>query len=56
MTQLLRVTTYLFNAMDKGTRSDAIVLDLSKTFEKVDHECLLRKLQSVGVVGNLTGY
>ena len=53
MTQLLQVTTDLFNAIEKGTRSEAIFLGFSKAFDKVDHEWLLRKLQSVGVVGNL---
>ena len=53
VTQLLSATTDFFDAMEKGHRTDAIILDFSKAFDKVDHECLLRKLQSVGVEGNL---
>ena len=53
MTQLLTATTNLFNTLENGSRTDAIILDFSKAFDKVDHECLLKKLQSVGVEGNL---
>ena len=53
VTQLLTATTDLFRALESGTRTDAIILDFSKAFDKVDHECLLRKLQSVGIEGKL---
>ena len=51
VTQLLKATTDLFRALENGTRADAMILDFSKAFDKVDHECLLRKLQSVGIEG-----
>ena len=49
VTQLLTTTTDLYRALETGIRTDAIILDFSKALDKVDHECLLQKLQSVGI-------
>ena len=35
------------------TKTATMILKFSKAFDKFDHECLLRKLQSMGIVGKL---
>ena len=48
-TQLVELTGDISRAMDKGTQVDAIVLDFSKAFDKVNHHLLVKKLASAGV-------
>ena len=55
-TQLFSTTQDFINAIEEGNRIDAIVLDFSKAFDKVDHERLLVKLQHCGVSGNLLSW
>ena len=51
--QLLRVLHEIGELLDKRVQTDAIYLDFAKAFDRVDHQLLLRKLQSFGIDGNL---
>jgi len=42
--------------MDKGKTTCAVFLDLSKVFDTVNHEILLRKLMYYGIRGNQTHF
>jgi hypothetical protein len=46
-TQLIEYTTNVFDSLVKGDEVDAIYLDYSKAFDKVDHTVLLMKLKSL---------
>ena len=37
-------------------KTDAILLDFSKPFDKVDHEALLLKLNHIGISGSLLNW
>ena len=50
-TQLLTLVHELASNMDKGTRTDLIILDFAKAFDKVLHERLLRKISHYGIRG-----
>ena len=50
-TQLLTLVHELASNMDKGSRTDLIILDFAKAFDKVPHERLLRKLSHYGIRG-----
>ena len=52
-TQLILTVQDLANGLNDGEQIDAILLDLSKTFDKVPHQRLLGKLEHYGVRGNL---
>ena len=52
LTQLLGHFDSILEALEAGASSvDAIYLDFSKAFDKVDHGVLLHKLRSLGVCG-----
>lgn len=53
-TTLVKVLTDIFLTLDKGENSVLMILDLSATFDMVDHNILLQRLESwVGLKGNV---
>lgn len=50
-TQLLELTDNLLSNLENGLRTDMIVLDFAKAFDKVNHSLLTYKLQQYGVRG-----
>ena len=49
--QLLNTLRDFFHCLDKSSQVDAILLDFSKAFDKVDHSTLLRKMHGYGIRG-----
>jgi hypothetical protein len=53
-TQLLAVHDYIGSLLDAGKQTDVIYMDMSKAFDKVNHETLLNKLNNCfNISGNL---
>ena len=50
-TNLLAVLDAWTEAIEEGKSIDTIYLDFAKAFDTVPHECLLRKLDGLGVQG-----
>jgi len=48
-TQPIGLTQEIADSLDHGEQTDAIVMDLSKAFDKVDHHKLVYKLKHMGV-------
>ena len=53
VTQLTRVLHYIGDQLDAGKQIDIIYLDMSKTFDKVDHTKLLGRLHQYGITCKL---
>jgi hypothetical protein len=53
LSQLLSHIDTILSYLEKGQNVDAIYLDFSKAFDKVDHFILLKKLESNGIKGKL---
>ena len=53
ITNLLEVLDYIGSELDNGGQVDAIYLDLSKAFDKVNHSRLKQKLRMAGFGGKL---
>ena len=53
ITQLLRYLDSVTTMLEKGNPVDAIYLDFSKAFDKVDHTILLKKIENMGIKGKL---
>ncbi len=51
--QLLNTLRDFFNCLDRSSQVDAILLDFSKAFDKVDHSTLLLKMHNYGIQGCL---
>ena len=51
--QLLRVLHEIGESQDKRVQTDAIYLDFTKAFDRVDHRLLVKKLHQYGICGNL---
>lgn len=50
--QLILTTSDLVQSLDHRSQTDMIIMDFSKTFDTVPHNCLLRKLQNYSVRGH----
>lgn len=53
ISNLLCYEQYLLEAFEMGYQVDSIYTDFSKAFDRVDHDILLRKLETMGVFGML---
>lgn len=49
VTNLFCITQYIANNLDKNIQVDAIYTDLSKAFDRLDHDILLHKLNNFGI-------
>ena len=52
-TQLIETIHCWANALDRGLTSHIIFLDFAKAFDTVPHQCLILKLEQMGVRGSL---
>ena len=48
-TAAMAVANYIINALDKKQHCAALLVDLSKAFDSVDHELLLARLRNIGL-------
>ena len=48
-TQLLEMTHNILTDLDQGIRTDMIILDFAKAFDKVNHSLLIHKLHHYGI-------
>jgi rRNA processing protein Gar1 len=53
VTNLLEVLNYIGSILDVGGQVDAVYLDISKAFDKINHKHLLHKLRMDGFGGSL---
>ena len=53
MSQLLNHYEKLITILEESSNADALYLDMSKAFDKVDHRTLLRKLKALGIGGKV---
>ncbi|GAB1598395.1 hypothetical protein Ahia01_000116600 [Argonauta hians] len=56
LTQLTRYICDVLNSLAQGSSVDALYLDFSKAFDKVDHHTLLNKLSHTGIRGKLLAW
>ena len=47
---------HVASSLEDGEQIDAVLLDFSKAFDKVPHQCLLLKLQHYGIRGHLLSW
>ena len=50
-TQLIEFVDNIVKNLQNGTQTDVIVMDFSKAFDKVSHNCLIKKLEYYGISG-----
>ena len=55
-TQLLLSSDAFLKTLDKIVQTDAILLDFSKAFDRVEHKHLLKKLDAIGATGTTLGW
>ena len=53
ITQIMRFYDSILSLLEQEQAVDAIYLDFSKAFDRVDHIILLRKLNSVNITGKI---
>ena len=56
LTSLFEVFEFVLHSVDNGHAVDVIYLDFQKTFDKVPHQRLLRKLISHGIMGDVVSW
>ena len=55
-TQLIQFSNDIIKTLSSGTQVDALIMDFSKAFDKVDHQRLITKLSNYGVKGNVNSW
>ena len=55
VSNLIFFTEYVTSALDAGKQVNAVYLDFSKAFDKVDHSILIKKLRMYGFGGKFLG-
>ena len=53
ITMILQYYDSVFTMLEAGDPVDAIYLDFLKAFDKVDHQILLKKAESLGIERNI---
>ena len=53
VTQILTHYDSILTMLEEGNAVDSVYLDFSKAFDKVDHQILLKKVESLGITGKL---
>ena len=53
ISQLLHYYDDIFTKIEEGKEVDSVYLDVSKAFDKVDHNILLKKMESLKIGGNI---
>jgi len=56
VSQLSEVTSFIGANLDRGSQVDVVYLDMSKAFDKVNHEILLQSLRQNGFGGSLLNW
>ena len=56
MTNLVCFTQYVSDVLDNGGQTDVIYIDLSKAFDTIDHNILLKKLSFVGLSPGMVAF
>ena len=53
MSQLINHYENLISILEENENADALYLDMSKAFDRVDHSILLMKMKSMGISGRI---
>lgn len=53
-TNLILYQNYIIKALENKKQVDAIYTDLAKAFDRVNHELLIAKLNSIGIIGQVS--
>ena len=56
LTNLLEFLEDVTKLIDAGHQVDLLYLDFSRAFDKVPHQRLMLKIQSMGITGNVAGW
>lgn len=56
LSNLLCFSNYIYDAFSRKSQVDAIFMDFSKAFDKVNHNVLINKLYNMGVHGNILAW
>ena len=53
VTEIITYYDSILSFLEEGFNVDSVYLDFSKAFDKVDHEILIRKVESLGISGKI---